>query len=247
LDTEQELVNSLNDFYKSYRSLKIQRSGENTVYDAEKSLGYIFADMISKVEVVYRDTPEGKEKIRDFNYDYRLKFEGARDILFNREGNIFCFEGGDKLYILWGSAESLWDSLIFDTENNIVDIYGEEIRVMSNSYKEDLDGDGKDEDIDKVLLVHYSSVTNGSVGSKGKIKAYKYINGHISEVELKNVERVVKYKGDNIINVYFPAFKRNIDFRADPENVKMFLEKENISEQQLETIDTYDSHRFGTL
>lgn len=86
-DAEQELVNSLNDFYQSYRSLKIQKSGENTVYDAEKSLVYIFADMISKVEVVYPDTPEGKERIKNFNfdyYDYCLKFEGARDILFTR-------------------------------------------------------------------------------------------------------------------------------------------------------------------
>lgn len=173
---------------------------------------------------------------------------------------------------------------------------------MSNSYKEDLDGDGKDENIEliyergkseelkgslmlsingtksvvmedewftmpyyligqmpkieflqeqngksKVLLVIYSWVTNGSVGSTGEIRAYKYVNGHISDVEIKNVERIIKYKGDNIVNVHFPSFERNIDFRGNPEKIKMFLERENISEQQLETIDTYDSHPLWYL
>ena len=37
-DTDQNLVRSLDDLYKSYRSLKIQRSSESTVYDAAKPL-----------------------------------------------------------------------------------------------------------------------------------------------------------------------------------------------------------------
>jgi len=297
---EQDLISSMDNFYKSFRLLKIQKNGEGTIYDAAKPLAYIFADMISKVEVVYPDTPEGHKQIKDFNYnyyDYRLKFEGAKDILFTREGNVFHFEGEEQLYILWGSADSLLDSLIFNAKNNTVDINGEKIRVMSNSYKEDIDNDGEDENIEliyergrntdlygslivsingneavvmkdeewftmpyhtisqmpeirflqerdgnnKLLLVIYSWLTNG-IGSTGEIKAYKYVNGHIGEVEVKNEDRIIKYKGDNIVSVDFPALKRNVNLRIDPEKFKKFLKDKNISERQLKVIDTSTPH-----
>lgn len=294
--TEQDLIKSLDDLYKSYHSLKIQKSSEGTVYDAAKPLVYIFGDMISKVQEVDMDAPEGEKQLKEFNddyYDYRLKFEGAKDILFTIEGNVFHFEGEKQLYVLWGDSTPLWDSLAFDTGNNSVDIDGEKTRVMINVYKEDVDGDGKAENIElvyerdksedfkgdlivsingseavvmkedewsikpyrtigetpeirflqeqggkgKAVLVIYSWATNG-IGSTGVINAYKYVNGHISEMKVKDVERVMKYKGNNIVNIAFPALKRAADVKID----ESFLGEGNSLKQQSEAADTFDFH-----
>ena len=148
---EQESVKSLDDLYKSYHSLKIQKIGENTVYDVVKPLEFIFADMLSKVHEVDMTVPEGEKQSKGFDYDhydYRLKFEGAADILFTLEGNVFHFEGEKQLYILWGDSKPLWDNLSFDNKSNSVDIPEEKTNVMVKSYEEDLDGDGKAEDIE---------------------------------------------------------------------------------------------------
>jgi len=153
IDTEQNLVNSLNDLYRSGHTLKIQKNGESTFYDAAKPLVFIIGDMLSKVEEVSTSTVEGNEKIGEFEYDYydyRLRFSGVKDILFTRDGNVLRFEGEKEVYCLWGSADSLWDSLVFDDRNNTVDIVGEEISVMTNVYNEDMDGDGKAENIELV-------------------------------------------------------------------------------------------------
>mgnify|MGYP001076675649 FL=1 len=271
--TEQEPINSLNDLNKKFRSLKIQKSGDTGEYEASKSLVYIIYDMLSKVEPVYLDTPEGKKTAEAFNYnyyDYLLKFEGAKDILFVREGNALHFEGEKQIYYLWGNADSLWDSLIFDTEKKFVDIEGEKIRLMRNAFKEDLDGDGNAEDIElfyergknldlhgslyisinkskvlimeedwftmpyrivgempkvsflkekngnsKAVLVIYSWATNG-VGSTGELYAYKFTDGQISELTVKEPEKIMTYNGNDILDIKYPELNKNFDLRVDP-------------------------------
>lgn len=301
--TEQDLVKSLDDLYKSYHSLKIQKGSESLDYDAAKPLEYIFADMVSKVEEMDMNTPEGE--LKEFNYDdcdYRLKFEGAKDILFTIEGNVFHFEGEKQLYALWGNSSPLWGRLVFDTKNNSVDIDGEKIRVMNNVYKEDADGDGKAENIElvyergksedfkgdlivsingseatmmkgdewftkpyrsigelpeikflqerngkgKAVLVIYSWATNG-VGSTGGINVYKYVDRHISEVKVNDVERIIKYKGKNTVNVDFPALKRTTNMKIDIDQFTRFLGEGNLLKQQLEAKDTFYSHPLWYL
>ena len=163
---ERDLISDFADFYKKWRPLKIRKYGDDTDYDASEPLVYTIVDMISKSETVDVDTPEGKKQAEDFDcdhYDYRLKFEGARDILFAKKGNVFHFEGKKNLYVLWGSAGPFWESLIFDTGNNAVDIDGEKIRVMSRTYAEDLDGDGKAEDIGLVYERYKSDYGKGDL------------------------------------------------------------------------------------
>lgn len=275
ITAEHEPVNDLDDFFKVFRPLKIQRKGDSTDYVASESLVYTFGDMISKVGTVDTDAPEGRKLAEGFDYDYydyRLKFDGTRDILFTREWNVFHFEGEKRLYVLWGSADPLWGSLVFNASNNSVVIDGEKIRVMANVYTEDLNGDGKVEDIElvyvrhkseyekgdliisingsraavmegygtdmfirpyrtvlqmpeikflperdgksKAVLVVYTWATNG-VGSTGVVNAYRYVNGDIREIKIIDTERVLEYKGDNIVNVNYPAYDRSIDLIFD--------------------------------
>ena len=294
-DGEQELISDFDDFYKKWRPLKIRKHGDSTDYDASESLVYTIVDMISKVETVDIDTPEGKIQAESFDYghyDYRLKFKGARDILFVREGNVFHFDGEKKLYVLWGSADPLWESLVFDTGNNTVDIDGEKIRVMARTYAEDQDGDGKAEDIglvyeryksdygkgdlvlsvngskiaaaegygtdmftspyrtimempevryldeqdgkSKAVLVDYTWATNG-VGSTGVVNAYRYVNGNMEEIKILDTERALKYKGGNIINVYYPAFEKSLDLKFDAGDlIGSFYKDEETFLQRLE-------------
>lgn len=255
---------------------------------------------MSKVEEVYSDTPEGEKQIRDFNfdnYDYRLKFEGAKDILFARESNAVWFEGEKRLYFLWGSADNLWDSLVFDDAGNTVDICGEKIRVMTNVYNEDVDGDGKAENIEliyergrsedfkgdliisingskafvmkgydwftkpyytilqmpeikflpeqggkrKAVLVIYTWATNG-IGSTGDVNAYSYTDGHISEIRINDAERNIKYKGDNIVNIEFPAFNRSTDVLIDTEHFMGFFGDKESFKQELESKEAFLPH-----
>ncbi len=299
---EENLINSLDDLYKSMHTLKIQKSGESTVYDAARPLVLIFGDMLSKVEEVYTDTPEGNERIKDLDYDhfdYRLKFDGAKDILFTREGNTLCFEGEKKVYYLWGSADSLWDSLIFNNGNKTVDIDREIVQLMSNAYSADVDGDGKAERIElvyergktedfrgnliirvngsesvviegdewytkpyrtigqmpeleflqdkngksKALLVIYSWATNG-IGSTGIINAYRYANGSISEVKVKDAEGIIKYEGNNTVSIDFPALNKNMEFMIDIEElVKVFGDEDSVK-QELEADHIRKPHPF---
>lgn len=148
---EQELVRSLDDLYRSYHTLKIQKYGESTVYDVVKPLEYTFADMLSKVRRIDMESPEGEKLSREFDYehyDYRLKFEGAVDMLFTLKGNVCHFEGEKQLYFLWGDSKPLWESLAFDNGNRSADIIKDKIRVMVNCYQEDVDGDEKSENIE---------------------------------------------------------------------------------------------------
>lgn len=305
LDAGQDIVNSLDDLYRSMHTLKIQKNGESTVYDTARPLVFIFSDMLSKVEEVYPDTPESIEKIKDFDYqhyDFRLKFDGAKDILFTREGNALRFEGEKKVYYLWGSADSLWDSLIFDDSNKTVDIDGEIIQLMSNAYDEDLDGDGKAETIElvyergktedfkgnlvvrindseavviegdewytkpyrtiggmpeiwflqeengnsKALLVIYSWATNG-IGSTGIINAYKYANGHISDVEVKDTVGIIKYKGDNVVNIGLATLNKNIDIKIETKEIIKFFRDEDSFKQEIEADHTREPHPLWYL
>ena len=76
---------------------------------------------------------------------------------------MFHFEGEKRLYVLWGSADPLWGSLVFNASNNSVVIDGEKIRVMANVYTEDLNGDGKVEDIELVYVRHKSEYEKGDL------------------------------------------------------------------------------------
>jgi hypothetical protein len=218
-----------------------------------------------------------------------LKFDGAKDILLSRKGNMLRFEGEKKVHYLWGSADSLWDSLIFDDSNNTVDIDGEIIQVMCNDYNEDVDGDGIAENIElvsemgktedfkgnlviringseavviegdewytkpyrtigrmpeieflqdkngnsKAVLVIYSWATNG-IGSTGIINAYKYADGHISEVKVRKLEGIMKYKGDNVVNIGFPAVNKDMDVKIETKEIIEFFGDEESFRQQLE-------------
>lgn len=165
-DEKQELVSDLEGFFKEWRPLKIQKYGDSIAYDASESLVYTFSDIISKSETVAPESAEGKKQADGFDYghyDYRLKFEGARDILFTREGNVFRFEGEERRYTLWGSADPLWDTLVFDAGSKTVGIGAEKIRVMSIDCSEDLDGDGKAENIELVYERYKSDNSKGDL------------------------------------------------------------------------------------
>ena len=60
----------------------------------------------------------------------------------------------------------------------------------------------------------YTWATNG-VGSTGVVNAYRYVNGDIREIKIIDTERVLEYKGDNIVNVNYPAYDRSIDLIFD--------------------------------
>lgn len=161
---DQELVKSMDDLYRAYHSLSIQKSGDNTVYSVINPLEYCFADMLSKVEAVDVNSVEGKKFSEEFDYqyyDYKLKFDGAADILFTLKGNTFHFEGEDQLYILWGDSKPIWNSLNFDKQSASVDIPEESVKVMVRTYNEDVDGDGKG---DTVELYDEKGKNEGSKG-----------------------------------------------------------------------------------
>jgi hypothetical protein len=222
--------------------------------------------------------------------------------LFAREGNMLRFEGEKKIYYLWGSADTLWDNLIFDDTNKTVDIDGEKIQVMCNTYNEDVDGDGKAENIElvyergktedfrgslvirvngseavvmegdewftkpyrtigqmpeieflpekdgksKALLVIHSWATNG-VGSTGVINAYKYANGSVSEVKVKDAEAVIKLTGDEVISIDFPEQKKNMELKI---YTKEFIEAfggVDLLGQRIEEDHIYKPHPFWYL
>lgn len=293
-------IKSLDDLYSDYHSLKIKKKGDNTVYDAVKPLEYVFADMLSKVWAMDTSTPEGAKRAKEFDdgyYDYRLIFEGAEDILFTLEGNVLHFEGEEQRYILWGNSKALWDSLVFDAGDNSAAIPEERIRVMVNTCKEDLDGDGKDENIElayergkngslngdltlyingaaasimkdegwatkpypsigempgicfqqeqggksKAVLVIYSWATN-KIGSTGVINAYRYSDGHIAEVKLKEAEHIIKYKGDDMASVSFPSLRRTANVKIDPMTLGMLSNGKASPRQELEAKDTFYPH-----
>lgn len=297
---KHELIRSLDDLYSSYHSLKIQKNGEDAVYDADKALVYIFGDMLSKVEELDMNLQEEGELTEGFDYtywDYRLQFEGAADIFFTLEGNVFHFDGETQLYTLWGDSKPLWDSLVFDNGNQAVNITKEKIQVMVKNYAEDVNGDGIDENIElsyervvredlkgdltvsingskatalkdeewftkpyrtigempkikfqqeqngkrKAVLLIYSWATNG-IGSTGVINAYEYVEGDIREVKIKDAERVIKYMGENNVNVSFPALNSSIDLKIDTDEFKRFLGEKGSFKQQLEAKDTFYPH-----
>jgi hypothetical protein len=297
---EQELVKSLDDLYRSYRSLKILKNGENTAYDVSKSLGYLFGDLLSKVQEVDMSVQEEDKQLKEFDYnyyDYRLKFEGAADILFTLKRNVFHFEGEKQLYVLWGDSKPLWDNLTFDNKSNSADIREEKTKVMGKACEEDVDGDGKNENIEltyergksedfkgdltlsinasktivlkgeewftkpfrsigempeirfqqeqngrnKAILVIFSWATNG-VGSTGVINAYKYVNEHIREVKVEEAERIIQYKGKDMVSVSFPALQRTMSVKIDTDAFKRFLGEKDSLKQFLEVKDTFSSH-----
>ena len=173
-------IRSLDDLYSSHHALKIEKKGDSAVYDAVKPLEYVFADMLSKVETVDTNTPEGKKKQDEFDYgdyDYKLKFDGAADILFTLEGNVLHFEGEKQLYILWGDSKPLWDRLVLDAGDKSAEIPGERIRVMAKTCREDIDGDGKEENIE---LAYERGKSEGLDGD-----LTLYINGSAAPV-MKN-------------------------------------------------------------
>jgi len=160
---EQDLVSSMADFYRVYRSLRIQRKGDDRSYKAIEPLGNKIADMLSKADGIEMTVNECQGiDIDNGGYDYLLHFDGAKDIGLNLESGTYGFEGEAQRYLLWGDSKAFWDSLEFDATSETVALTEETVVIMTRTYFEDLDGDGREE---KLTLSYESDGTESNWGT----------------------------------------------------------------------------------
>ncbi|NLD45829.1 MAG: hypothetical protein GX660_01325, partial [Clostridiaceae bacterium] len=137
------------------RTLKINKNGSGTFYDAAEFLNVAVTDILIKARPLSKDYPDDAELIESYDnkkYDYILQYNNVKDIYVSLENNLFSFEGQGKIYQLWGDSKEFWTGLKYDDTNGAVDLSEGtgEYNLISYHYKHDLNGDGTEENIDLV-------------------------------------------------------------------------------------------------
>lgn len=145
----------MDELMTSPRTLKINKKGSDTFYNAEETVTIAVTDILIKSRPLLKDYPEDAELIESYdnkNYDYILQYNNVKDIYLSLQSNLISFEGGEKIYQLWGDSKEFWDGLKYDDEKGSVGFSQDtgEYKLMSYQYKHDLNGDGNDENIELV-------------------------------------------------------------------------------------------------
>lgn len=99
---------------------------------------------------------------------------------------------------------------------------------------------------EKAVLLIYSWATNG-VGSTGAVHAFQYINGKIGSIEVKEPERVIRYKGNGRVGISFPSLKRSQEVKADTEFLKQTLDANGTLKQLFEGKEAFYPHPLWYL
>ena len=93
----------------------------------------------------------------------------------------------------------------------------------------------------KAVLVIYSWATNG-VGSTGELYAYKFTDGQISELTVKEPEKIMTYNGNDILDIKYPELNKNFDLRVDPILYKQIHGTEENAEKHPIINDIFSFH-----
>lgn len=156
-DNTDVMIKKLADLYTQEHTLQIQKNNDKTYYTSSKLLTHVIADMLGKANEIDLQTNEGSKLAKGYDfqkYDYRLKFNGAKDIYFSASDNTLHFEGEKQLYKVWGDSKCLWENLTLDSKASTADLKDKGLEVMSLNYENSIHGDGTK---DKISLVYRAS------------------------------------------------------------------------------------------
>lgn len=154
------LISDFADLVKSSQnkdSMIIMRNKDEILYRASQQLCSAVFDLLSKSEQIYPNIEEGHAYLHDYDfkqYDYRLRFQNAKDILFSISDGSFHFEGETKLYKLYWDSSNFWNELQFSDQS--VDLPDSGYNMMKTSQLYDINNDGT---IDNISLIYQKSKT----------------------------------------------------------------------------------------
>ncbi len=150
--TANSLISNFESLYTRSHTMKIKKNGDEKYYDASKTLTFAVADLFCKV----LEVDSSEKEVQGFDmekYDYRIQFDGAKDILFSVKEGLAHFEGETQIYKIWGDSSNLWNNIKTQTQSNSADLDEKGLEIMEKTYKFDLDGDNTAEDIKLVYKV----------------------------------------------------------------------------------------------
>lgn len=161
--TVSTIADSFETFFRGDRFVRLQKSGEETVYEGSDTLSYAINDMFHKLIPV---DMEKDLKMKNFDYDkydYRLKFNGSLDILFSMETNTVHFEDKKEVYRFWGTSDDFWKSLKYDKEKKSVDVDENKLDTQKYTIKDDIDGDQKADEISLIYRKVNTTEVKGDI------------------------------------------------------------------------------------
>jgi hypothetical protein len=157
LDTNDEQktapVCNLDNFYQTDHSLTIQRKNDDSTYEASKELSNTIIDLLSKTYTIDTNTAAGSEYFHNYsfnNYDYRLIFSGAKDILFQSQDGSFHFEGEKTIYKLYWDSDKFWKNVIMNNMTCSASLADCKVDALFTGFKEDINSDGETESIELI-------------------------------------------------------------------------------------------------